>query len=97
MWHGLPALRLPVGGRTTTQQLSHHDNRIGRANCRIGFRHPGGAGTSNAAIADGHVQGIEGNKFPRAFGTGNDPAEVIEENSHGKPTVYANPDRSLRQ
>jgi prepilin-type N-terminal cleavage/methylation domain-containing protein/prepilin-type processing-associated H-X9-DG protein len=73
------------------------DNRIGRANCRIGFRHPGGQGTSNAVFADGHVQGIEGTQFPRAFGAGNDPQEVIEENSFGKPTVYANPDRFLRQ
>lgn len=75
----------------------HRDNRIGRENCRIGFRHPGGPGTSNAVFADGHVAGIDGYRFPRAFGAGNDPAEVIEENSGGKPTIYANPERSLRQ
>jgi prepilin-type N-terminal cleavage/methylation domain-containing protein/prepilin-type processing-associated H-X9-DG protein len=44
------------------------DNRIGTLNCRIGFRHPGGRGTSNAVFADGHVQGIQGAVFPRALG-----------------------------
>jgi prepilin-type N-terminal cleavage/methylation domain-containing protein/prepilin-type processing-associated H-X9-DG protein len=73
------------------------DNRIGTPNCRIGFRHPGGKGTSNSVFADGHVQGVEGTHFPRAFGGSNIAAEVIAENSFGRPTVYANPDRSLHQ
>jgi prepilin-type processing-associated H-X9-DG protein/prepilin-type N-terminal cleavage/methylation domain-containing protein len=73
------------------------DSRIDRPNCRIGFRHPGGKGTANAVFADGHVEGIEGTRFPRAFGPDNIPQEVIDENTHGRPTVYANPDRSLKQ
>jgi prepilin-type N-terminal cleavage/methylation domain-containing protein/prepilin-type processing-associated H-X9-DG protein len=71
------------------------DNRIGTTNCRIGYRHPGGKGTSNAVFADGHVIGIEGYRFPRALGGSNDPVEVREENSRGGPTVYANPGRAL--
>jgi prepilin-type N-terminal cleavage/methylation domain-containing protein/prepilin-type processing-associated H-X9-DG protein len=71
------------------------DNRIGTTNCRIGYRHPGGKGSANAAFADGHVLAIAGTVFPRAIGGKNDPAEVREENIHGQPTVYANPERAL--
>lgn len=69
------------------------DNRIGSTNCRIGYRHPGGKGSANAAFADGHVMPIEGTKFPRALGGKNNPDEVREENVHGQPTVYARPER----
>ena len=74
------------------------NNRIGDTNCRIGYRHPGGkalgeGGRANALFADGHVIGIEGTKFPRALGGSNDPGKVDRENSHGGPTVYANPER----
>lgn len=71
------------------------DNRQGSTNCRIGFRHPGGKGAANAAFADGHVQSIMGSKFPRALGGKNVPQEIIDENRHGQPTVYANPSRAL--
>ncbi|MGH7131298.1 MAG: prepilin-type N-terminal cleavage/methylation domain-containing protein [Phycisphaerales bacterium] len=71
------------------------DNRIGSTNCRIGYRHLGGKGTANAAFADGHVAPIEGSVFPRALGGKNVPAEVREENSHGGPTIYANPEKAL--
>lgn len=71
------------------------DNRIGSTNCRIGYRHPGGRGTSNTVFADGHVAGIEGTVFPRALGGKNVPAEVQEENRHGQPTIYADPIRAL--
>jgi prepilin-type processing-associated H-X9-DG protein len=77
------------------------DNRMGTANCRIGFRHPGSGGgtrgesSANATFADGHVANIEGNRFPRALGGTNDPAEVRAENLNGQPTVYANPEKAL--
>lgn len=79
------------------------DNRIGTTNCRIGYRHPGtnaGSGdkfngSANAAFADGHVAIIDGHKFPRALGGSNIPKEVIDENSNGQPTVYANPEKAL--
>jgi len=80
------------------------DNRLGATNCRIGYRHPGKSGSgvsrssggaANVAFADGHVSTIDGMEFPRALGGSNDPAEVIEENSHGRPTVYANPEKAL--
>lgn len=70
--------------------------RQGDANSRIGFRHPGsgGIGTANVAFADGHVERIAGDKFPRAL-SGSDSAAVraekIAENLQG-PTVYANPE-----
>ena len=71
------------------------DNRPGSTNCRIGYRHPGGAGSANAAFADGHAQIIEGRVFPRALGGTNDPKQVLDENDNGQPTVYANPGRAL--
>jgi prepilin-type N-terminal cleavage/methylation domain-containing protein/prepilin-type processing-associated H-X9-DG protein len=71
------------------------DTRLGTTNCRVGYRHPGGKGTSNTAFADGHVIGIEGTRFPRAPGGKNDPEAVREENIHGQPTVFANPERAL--
>ena len=71
------------------------DNRMDSTNCRIGYRHPGGKGSANAAFADGHVQSIEGTKFPRAAaGKANRP-EVWAENANGQPSVYANPERAL--
>ncbi len=72
------------------------DNRQGTANCRIGYRHPGGKGSSNAVFADGHVAPILGSVFPRALGGTNDPIEVWNENRNGQPTVYGNPERWLR-
>lgn len=71
------------------------DARLGSTNCRVGYRHPGGKGSANAAFADGHVAAIEGTRFPRALGGTNVVSEVVEENTGGKPTVYANPERAL--
>jgi prepilin-type N-terminal cleavage/methylation domain-containing protein/prepilin-type processing-associated H-X9-DG protein len=70
------------------------DNHRGQTNSRIGYRHPGKAGGSaNAAFGDGHVMPLSSPDFPRALG-GTNKAEVVrEENSYGKPTVYANPDK----
>lgn len=73
------------------------DNQLGQANSRIGFRHPGkGKAAANTAFADGHCSPVGGKEFPRAFGGSNTPEEVIAENSNGKPSVYANPERALR-
>ncbi len=76
------------------------DTRFGNANSRIGYRHPGlrsekTGGLANAAFADGHAAGIDSKDFPRGLGGTNDPAEVREENAHGKPSLYANPEKAL--
>lgn len=71
------------------------DNQLGMTNSRIGFRHPGRQGTANAAFGDGHVAGLGGKEFPRALGGSNVPEEVRAENANGKPSVYANPERTL--
>ncbi len=68
------------------------DDRIGTTNSRIGYRHPGGVGTANVALADGHVAAITGDKFPRGLGGTSAPADVAAENLQGPYTVYANPD-----
>lgn len=72
------------------------DNQIGTTNSRIGYRHSGvEGGTANVGFADGHGAPLAGKTFPRALGGKNVPDEVREENTHGKPTVYANPERIL--
>ncbi len=71
------------------------DNQIGMTNSRIGFRHPGKQGLANAAFGDGHVAGISGKDFPRGLGGSNIVEEVRAENFNGKPSVYANPERTL--
>lgn len=71
------------------------DNRIGMANSRIGYRHPGGAGSANVSFADGHVAPIDGNKFPRGLGGSNTVDEVRDDNMGTGPTVYAHPERHL--
>lgn len=70
------------------------DTRIGTTNNRVGYRHPGkGGGAANTGFADGHARSLSAADFPRGLGGSNPPAEVREENSHGRPTVYADPDR----
>lgn len=71
------------------------DNQLGMTNSRIGFRHPGKPATANAAFADGHVASIGGGEFPRGLGGSNPPAAVKAENANGRPTVYANPEKTL--
>lgn len=71
------------------------DNWIGTTNSRIGYRHPGKYSAANTAFADGHVRPLGGREFPRALGGKNIPEDVREENTHGRPTVYANPERAL--
>lgn len=69
--------------------------RIGDANSRIGYRHPGMdqlEGMANTAFADGHVEPILGNKFPRALSSSDSPALAAEKRGEnlGGPTVYSN-------
>jgi prepilin-type N-terminal cleavage/methylation domain-containing protein/prepilin-type processing-associated H-X9-DG protein len=81
------------------------DTRAGTANSRIGYRHPGlgsggargegTAGSANVVFADGHADGIDGTAFPRGLGGSNDPNQVRDENAHGKPSLYANPEKAL--
>lgn len=75
------------------------DARLGSTNSRIGYRH--GKGTSagnsfaNVLFADGHVDAIAGDRFPRAAG-GTVTIEMAKlDNMAGQPTVYANPERTL--
>jgi len=69
------------------------DNRIGVVNSRIGYRHPNK--TANVAFADGHVEALSGEKFPRAAGGTVTISQAMEDNMAGNPTVYANPERAL--
>jgi prepilin-type N-terminal cleavage/methylation domain-containing protein/prepilin-type processing-associated H-X9-DG protein len=65
--------------------------------CRIGYRHRGTHGpntVSNAAFADGHVEPIDGLKFPQSKSTSNPNA--MNENMNG-PTVYLNPNQIFGQ
>ena len=79
---------LYMGRQAVTQQ--------GNKENRIGYRHPGqklGIDAANVILADGHVEVIQGDRFPRALSNG-DSAEVKaakrNENLSG-PTIYANP------
>ena len=72
--------------------------KLGDENSRIGYRHPGLSrpdGLANVAFADGHVEPITGDRFPRALHRNDTPADVAEkklENLSG-PTVYADPEK----
>lgn len=74
--------------------------RLGDVNSRIGYRHPGMRrpdGLANVAMADGHIEAITGDRFPRALSSG-DAADIVAakklENLSG-PTVYADPDAAF--
>lgn len=74
----------------------HRDNRINSPNSRIGYRHAGpGGGAVNAAFADGHVENVNAQNFPRGLGGSNTIEQVRAENLGGKATIYANPERTL--
>jgi prepilin-type processing-associated H-X9-DG protein/prepilin-type N-terminal cleavage/methylation domain-containing protein len=68
------------------------DTRIGVTNSRIGYRHPNT--TANVVFADGHVEALRGDRFPRGLGGGT-LDEVRADNFGDNPTVYANPDSAL--
>jgi prepilin-type processing-associated H-X9-DG protein len=69
------------------------DSRINVDNSRIGYRHPNQ--TANVLFADGHVEPIRGDKFPRAQG-GTVTVDMAREDNFGdNPTVFANPDRAF--
>lgn len=61
--------------------------RLGDANSRIGYRHPGmnrKDGAANVAFADGHVETITGDAFPRAG--------YHDDNIGAGPTIFAHPE-----
>jgi prepilin-type N-terminal cleavage/methylation domain-containing protein/prepilin-type processing-associated H-X9-DG protein len=72
--------------------------RLGDQNSRIGYRHPGMKlleGAANIALADGHVEAITGERFPRAL-TAADSQEVVDEKRNENlrgPSIYADPRR----
>lgn len=72
--------------------------RLGDANSRIGYRHPGMGklnGSANVAFADGHVEGIPGNCFPRTQGGSVSLLAAQSDNLGSGPTIYADPERAL--
>lgn len=70
--------------------------RLGDRNLRIGYRHAGRNGRANVAFADGHVDSIEGDAFPRKFGEGGIPLETVRAENLGEgPTLYTDPQRDL--
>jgi prepilin-type processing-associated H-X9-DG protein len=77
-----------MGRQGVTQQFN--------TNSRIGYRHPGVKnpfGAANIILADGHVEAMQGDRFPRALGA-SDAAEVVAAKRHENlsgPTIYANP------
>lgn len=62
---------------------------------RIGYRHHGRGVTANVAFTDGHVDAIEGDRFPRKYGPGVTLKEARSENLGGGPTLYSDPSRYL--
>lgn len=76
------------------------DAKVGSTNCRIGYRHSGaGGGAVNAAFADGHAAVVTARDFPRGLPSGSSDAALVtaikDENSFGRPTIYADPDKAL--
>ncbi len=71
---------------------------LGDTNSRIGYRHPGmkpAVPSANVAFADGHVDGIQGDRFPRALSSG-DSAQLIAEKKQENFTVasiYSDPEK----
>ena len=83
-----------MGRQQVTQQGNQHS--------RIGYRHPGRSkaiGSVNIILADGHVESMQGDQFPRAV-TPDDPPEVVAAKRHENlsgPTIYANPRKVFPQ
>jgi prepilin-type N-terminal cleavage/methylation domain-containing protein/prepilin-type processing-associated H-X9-DG protein len=84
-----------MGRQSSTELVA--PTMIPQSNCRIGYRHRGthGANTvSNAVFADGHVEPIDGLKFPQAQSASN--PNSMAQNMNG-PTIYANPNQFFGQ
>lgn len=76
---------------------NQESTREEQRDARVAYRHPGSASdTSNVGFADGHVQAIRGDRFPRkADGTTITHEMAIEENLGGGPTIYSDPAKFL--
>jgi len=66
--------------------------RLGVKDLRIGYRHDGHA---NVAFADGHVESLRSEQFPRAPASTNPSDEVYNENVSGPYTLYGDPETAL--
>ena len=71
-------------------------NRLGYQDCRVGFRHTKKA---NTLFADGHVEPIPGDRFPRAAGSAGSitvTTTMAREDNYGDhPTIYSNVDKAF--
>ncbi|MGE3180431.1 MAG: hypothetical protein AB7N71_02285 [Phycisphaerae bacterium] len=65
--------------------------RYGERDIRIGYRHPGSPRAANVALADGHVESLEGDKFPRSASEYLSVDAAREENLGSSLTIYADP------
>ena len=71
--------------------------RIDQRDRRIGYRHPGGPGSANVALVDGHVERVQGDRFPRRASDQVTLEDARKENLGTTPTIYADPRRFLLQ
>lgn len=69
--------------------------RPGQKGLRIGYRHGARLGHANVAFADGHVDSVRADAFPRAPGPGVSLDQARAENLATGPTLYARPDHVL--
>ncbi len=70
--------------------------RIGTRDSRIGYRHTGRpVARANVGFADGHVDSIAGDRFPRKYELGLPINELRQENLGSLPTVYSDPQKYL--
>jgi len=99
--HGSPSRFVVVADGVYAGRQS--STQLGQANSRIGYRHPARItangvtsknGAANVAFADGHVERVTGDHFPRALSGGSADANFAvkaAENLGGHPTIYADP------
>ncbi|MCG3137335.1 MAG: hypothetical protein HJJLKODD_01179 [Phycisphaerae bacterium] len=70
--------------------------RVGVTDSRIGYRHPVQGKGANAAIADGHVEAVDGQRFPRKYAPGWVTAEEARLDNMGTGlTIYADPEQHI--
>jgi prepilin-type N-terminal cleavage/methylation domain-containing protein/prepilin-type processing-associated H-X9-DG protein len=101
--HGSPSRFVVVADGVYAGRQS--STQLGQANSRIGYRHPARVtangvtskyGACNVCFADGHVERVTGDHFPRAL-SGSDTVgsatyiAKAAENLGGHPTIYADP------